>query len=160
MQQLALKYCLISFIVLLTTREEVLSKSYIPKNVISLDYCADQYVLKLLDRERIKAVSHDSEKPFSYMRQSASGIKKISPNAEQILKLDPDLVIRTYGGGPGIVNILSKVNIPTVTIEPPKSIGEINKAVEIASKRLGVPKRGLELVSEINERISVISQKI
>ena len=31
-----------------------------PMRIVSLDYCADQYVLKLVDRERILAVSPDA----------------------------------------------------------------------------------------------------
>jgi len=34
-----------------------------PQRIISLDYCADQYVLRLIDRERIAALS-----PFATAR--------------------------------------------------------------------------------------------
>ena len=58
-------------------------------NVVSLDYCADQYVLKLLlPRARILALSPDAEElDFSYMRDAAaSGIHaKSDPVAENVL---------------------------------------------------------------------------
>ena len=37
------------------------------QRVISLDYCADQYVLKFVDPENIVALSPDAEEPFSYL---------------------------------------------------------------------------------------------
>ena len=44
--------------------------------VASLDYCADQFVLKLVEPARIAAVSKDADREFSYIPDSAAGHKK------------------------------------------------------------------------------------
>ncbi|MCA8893462.1 MAG: ABC transporter substrate-binding protein, partial [Hyphomonas sp.] len=67
---------------------------------VSLDYCADQYVLKLADREQILAISPDGDKEFSYMHEAAEDVPTVRPVAEDVLVLKPDLVVRAYGGGP------------------------------------------------------------
>ena len=69
--------------------------------IVSLDYCADQYVLRLVARDRIVAVSRDARKPFSYMRAAAAGVPQVAARAEDVLVLRPDLVVRSYGGGAG-----------------------------------------------------------
>ena len=70
-----------------------------PRRIVSLDYCADQYVLKFADREDILALSPDAGKRFSYMRAAAEGIPTVRPRTADVLALQPDLVVRTYGGG-------------------------------------------------------------
>ena len=69
-----------------------------PLRIVSLDFCADQYVLKFADREQILAVSPDAVRGFSYMRDTAIGIPSVRPIAEDVLILKPDLIIRSYGG--------------------------------------------------------------
>ena len=45
-----------------------------PMRIVSLDYCSDQYVLKLADPDQILAVSPDAEASFSFMRDAAGGV--------------------------------------------------------------------------------------
>ena len=47
--------------------------------IVSLDYCADQFVLGLADRERILALSPDAVKDFSYLRAEAAGLPAVRP---------------------------------------------------------------------------------
>ena len=53
-----------------------------PMRIVSLDYCADQYVLKLADREQILAISPDATGDFSYMREAARGVPTVRAAAE------------------------------------------------------------------------------
>ena len=71
-----------------------------PMRIISLDFCADNYVLKLADPDQGTAISPDAEKDFSHMRNAAAGFRTVRPVSENILILKPDLVVRSYGGGP------------------------------------------------------------
>ena len=65
--------------------------------VVSLDYCADQFVLGLADREQILAVSHGADKPHSYLRERADGIPQIRSATEDVIALNPDLVMAQWG---------------------------------------------------------------
>ena len=44
--------------------------------LVSLDYCADQFVLALADREQILAVSKDAERRFSHLREKAAAFPR------------------------------------------------------------------------------------
>jgi len=68
--------------------------------IVSLDFCADQYALELLPRSQILALSPDALAKFSYHKDRAQNIPTVRPRAEDILALKPDLIIRSYGGGP------------------------------------------------------------
>lgn len=126
------------------------------KRVVSLDYCADQYVLKLLPRSRILAVSPDAESHFSYMRERASGLRQVRPVAEDVLTIEPDLIVRSYGGGPHIARFFARAGIPVLQVPYADSINEIREVVTFIADELGVPERGRAIVAEMNERLSRI----
>ncbi|MEZ5946290.1 MAG: ABC transporter substrate-binding protein [Hyphomonas sp.] len=84
--------------------------------VVSLDYCADQFVLGLADREQILAVSKDAEKPFSFLRARAAGIPKVRAAAEDVIALKPDLVVRSWGGDARALAFYERFGIHTVQI--------------------------------------------
>jgi len=123
------------------------------QRVVSLDYCADQFVLKLLPRTRILAVSPDAEKHFSYMRHSADGIQKVRPVAEDVLTIEPDLVVRSYGGGPNATRFFEHAGIHVLQIPYASNLAGIRTTVQFLADRLGVAEKGAELVAEIDRRL-------
>ena len=84
--------------------------------IVSLDFCADQYTLKFAEPETIAALSVDAGKAFSYMRGHASDHPQIRGRVEEVLALQPDLIIRAYGGGPGAVAFFEAAGIPVLQI--------------------------------------------
>ncbi|WP_138379424.1 ABC transporter substrate-binding protein [Luteithermobacter gelatinilyticus] len=81
----------------------------LPK-VISLDYCADQYVLALAERSQILALSMDATARHSFYRERALGLPQVRATAEAILSRAPDQVVR-YWSGWDMLDFLRKKNI-------------------------------------------------
>ncbi|WP_156950303.1 ABC transporter substrate-binding protein [Hyphomonas neptunium] len=84
--------------------------------IVSLDYCADQFVLALADREQILALSKDSERAFSHLREKAAGIPKVRAAAEDVVALAPDVVVRSWGGDVRALSLYQRFGIETVQI--------------------------------------------
>ena len=84
--------------------------------VVSIDYCADQYVLALADRAQIHGVSPRARQAFSYHRERAADVPVVEPVAEAILHAGPDLVVRFWGGNQRLVSMLERVGVDTVNI--------------------------------------------
>ena len=129
------------------------------QRVVSLDYCADQYVLKFVDPENIVALSPDAEEPFSYLREEARGLRKIRPVAENILALSPDVVVRSYGGGSTIEHFLKRAGINVVNIGwAAKMDGNDETAIPVITQRvataLGERERGRQAVADYRRRLS------
>ncbi|HWU13287.1 MAG TPA: ABC transporter substrate-binding protein, partial [Caulobacter sp.] len=69
-----------------------------PERVMSLDSCADQYVLALAARGTIVGVSSRAAAPDSFLRAKAAGLPKRRTTLEAVLSARPDIVVRQWGG--------------------------------------------------------------
>lgn len=124
-------YLFISIIPFFSFQNTILAKDLPYKRVVSIDYCADQYVLKFIDKQNIAAISYDADKDFSFMRDHAIGIKKIRANTEEILSANPDIVIKTYAGSRNLKKILDSLNIKLLTLPNPVNLKEIKEVLNI-----------------------------
>lgn len=80
-------------------------RAELPK-AVSIDYCADQYLLALADPSQIIAVSNSATDQHSFYRKKAAELKGFAATAEQIIALNPELVIGTDGA----YNVLPTLN--------------------------------------------------
>jgi iron complex transport system substrate-binding protein len=121
---------------------------------VSLDYCADQFVLKLVERDRIAAVSPDAQERYSAMRARAEGVAHVRPRLEEVLALQPDLVVRSYGGGPGIAAALERAGVPVAQIGYEDTLAGARRNVQAVSRALGDEARGEAIVAEMDTRLA------
>lgn len=87
-----------------------------PRRIVSLDYCADQFVLALADRERIAALSRGSLRDDSYFRARAVGVRQTRGTLEEVLALRPDLVVRNWGGPWDAEAVYARFGIPVLQV--------------------------------------------
>lgn len=126
------------------------------QKVISLDYCADQFVLKLLPRANILAVSPDAHRDFSYMRDAVAGLRQVRPVAEDVLALQPDLIVRSYGGGPRAVSFFERSGVPVLQVPFANNLDDIRATTLMMADRLGASERGREVVADMDRRLAAI----
>ena len=129
----------------------------LPERVVSLDYCADQYVLRFVDRDRILAVSPDADADFSYMREHAAGLRAVRPVAEDVMILKPDLVVRSYGGGPNAPAMFERAGIAVHTIGWAEDIEGVMRAVGETARALGAAERGAAVVADMRTRLAALA---
>lgn len=130
-----------------------------PMRIVSLDYCADQFVLKFVPRERILAVSPDGVKDFSYMRDAAAGLPTVRPVAEDVIVLKPDLVVRSYGGGPNAAAYFERVGIQVIEVGYAGDIEGVLANVERLADELGAAERGRQVVAETRARLAALADE-
>ncbi len=129
-----------------------------PERIVSLDYCADQYVLQLVEPGRILALSQDAEREFSYLREAAAGLPTVRPAAEDVLVLGPDLVIRSYGGGPNAAAFYARAGVAVLDIGSADTIDEIMSVMADVAERLGEPERGRAVIDEMRRRLAALPE--
>lgn len=122
--------------------------------IVSLDYCADQFVLGLADREHIVALSPDAGEVFSYLRLEAAGLPAVRPRAEDVLALEPDLVVRSYGGGPQATAFFERAGVRVLQIDFAGDVAAVRERIRQAADALGFPARGEALISAMDARLA------
>ncbi|MFN4225787.1 MAG: ABC transporter substrate-binding protein [Hyphomonas sp.] len=115
--------------------------------LVSLDYCADQYVLALAGREQILAVSKDAEREFSLMRERAAGLRKVRAAAEDVVALAPDVVVRSWGGDPRALALYETFGIRTVQIGYAGDIEGTARVLREVAAAIGQPARAEEIIA-------------
>lgn len=134
-----------------------LQRSDAPTRIVSLDYCADQYVLEFADRADILALSIDADKRFSYLRDKAKGLRKVRPRAADVLALQPDLIVRSYGGGPGVASFMERAGVPVVQVGFPQTIAEVTDEVLRIGGALGQGKKARQTVEDMDRRLAALA---
>ncbi len=129
-----------------------------PQRIISLDYCADQYVLKFAAREAILGVSPDADRDFSYMRETAKGIRKVRPLAEDVLALQPDLIVRSYGGGPKAATYFETAGIPVLQVGWASDLEGVKRVVQDMADGLGASEEGQAVVKDMERRLAALQK--
>lgn len=133
-----------------------------PTRIVSLDFCADQYVLKLVEKDRILALSPDATEDFSYMRDEAVGLPTVRPQAEDVLILEPDLVVRSYGGGPNATAFFQGAGIPVLNIGwasdiDSETVQSITGVVAEVANGLGAQAAGATVIKDFRARLAALS---
>lgn len=130
-----------------------------PRRIISLDYCADQFVLALADREAILRLSPDATDDYSYLRAQARGLPTVRPRAEDVLVLQPDVVVRSYGGGPNVRRFLESAGVRVVQIGWASGIDAVRRNLRDVAGELGAARRGRALLEDMDRRLAAIAAR-
>lgn len=126
--------------------------------VVSLDYCADQYVLALADREQILGLSTGPDDAWSALRARAAGLPVIRDAAEDVVTRGPDLVVRSYGGGPQALRFYDRLGVEVHQLGFASTFQDIRDSVRAAAQALDQAERGEALVREMDAALAEASE--
>ncbi|MBI1393773.1 MAG: ABC transporter substrate-binding protein [Alphaproteobacteria bacterium] len=130
------------------------------QRIVSIDFCADQFLLRLVERDRILAVSPDADAKFSYMREAAQGLRKVRPNAEDVLALKPDLIVRSYGGGPRATAFFERAGTPVLNVGWAPDVASTLRVTMDVAAGLGATTAGEAVVDETQARLDAIDDAL
>jgi iron complex transport system substrate-binding protein len=128
-----------------------------PQHVVSTFLCTDEYVFRLLPRERIAALSFeagDRNPVVSTIADRVSGIAMIRPSTETVLDLSPDLVVMYAGTKPELHAHLEKIGVPILDVPWANSLADVRKITAMLGERLGARDRAAELIEEMDSKIA------
>jgi iron complex transport system substrate-binding protein len=125
-----------------------------PHRVVSLDYCADQFVLALADRGQIAGVSRDALRDDSYYRDRAGGLRRVRPSMEEVLALRPDLIVRTWGGPWDASTAYGRFDVPVLLLGDAADFAQARAQLLQAAHALGHDDRGAALAHDLDVRLA------
>lgn len=126
---------------------------------MSLDTCADQFLLALGDDAQIVAVSPLAEENDSFLRMKAKRFPKARPNAEEILPRRPDVALRVWGGTPKLADTLDRLGVKVVTLGYAADFDAVKANIRAAAEALGRRARGEAMIADLDARLAALAKR-
>lgn len=133
-----------------------------PKRVVSTFLCTDEYVFRLLPRERIAALSYeavDRRPVVSTIADQAKGMRVIRPSTETVLALHPDLVVMYAGTNQRLRINLKSLGVPVLDVPWANGLKDIRAVTTMLGDRLGAPQRARALLATMDAKIAAAEAK-
>ena len=122
--------------------------------MLSLDQCADQYVLALSPRGTIVGLSTRADDADSRLRDLARGLPKRRVDLESALATRPQVVVRYWGGEPRLVGALEKRGVRVVTIGEAADFAAVRANIRKVAAVLDRRAAGEALIAGMDQRLA------
>lgn len=125
-----------------------------PQRIVSLSLCTDQILLMLADPENIAAVSNFAADPsYSYMWKEAQNIHFHAGLAEQIIPLQPDLIIGPeFNIGQAVV-MLEALDLHVQRFKTPTTLKAVSAYIQEIGQAIGERERAQELIVQLEREL-------
>lgn len=129
--------------------------SAIPRRIVSINLCADQLVLALGNRGQIAGLTKNAtDIAMSGDAAKARGIPLLSNSAEQILAIEPDLIVGMPASRSAALAALPKQNYPLLDLSTANTLDEIYASIRETAAAVGHPDRGTALITRMQGELA------
>ena len=122
--------------------------------VISLDQCADQYVLALVPRSDIAGLSYRSDDADSYLRDQAAGLPRRRATLESVLASRAGVAVRYWGGDELMARRLAVRAVKVVKIDDAETFDAVRSNIRNVAAALGRPEAGKALAASMDRELA------
>lgn len=122
--------------------------------VVSLDQCADQFVLALAAPDSIAGVSPRADDADSWMREAGRRAPRVRPTLEAVLARRPQVVVRHWGGDARLTAALQRRGVAVVQVEEAADFDGVRANVRRVAAALDARPRGEALVRDMDARLA------
>ncbi len=130
-----------------------------PKRIVSLNLCADQLILALADRDQIAGLTRNAtDSEMSGEAVKARGLPVLKNSAEQILAIDPDLVVGMPAKRSAAMRALKGHKYNMLDLETANTVDEIYASIRQTAVAVGHPERGEALVARMQAVLAKIGK--
>ena len=127
----------------------------VPQRIVSINLCADQLVLALADRSQIAGLTHNATDPeMSGEAAKARGLRLLSNSAEQILAIEPDLIVGMPASRSSALRALPQQNYPLLDLATANTLNEIYTSIDETAEAVGHPERSRALVAKMQGELA------
>ena len=129
-----------------------------PQRVVSINLCLDQLVLMMADPSHIKSLTFLSLDPaYSFMHAEAAKVAAINHGAaEEILPLEPDLVLAGQFSATFAVQMLRRTGYRVEVLSIPNNFEEVRAHIRNVGALLGEEEKAEVLVAEMDATLAAI----
>lgn len=153
MKKIALKLMFILFLISTTALANL--------KVLSLTLGGDEILIGLGMEKSMVGVCGNivDNKKYSNIVGKTKGYKRVENNLEEILYLNPDLVIVADWMNKDQIQHLENAGINLLKYKTPKSFSDVMDIIETFEKKLNIETKGDEILKDLNIRIEEVEEK-
>ncbi len=113
-----------------------------PHRVVSINVCADQFLLALADPDQIAALSpFAADQGLAFFADRVGDVPLNSGHAEAVMALDPDLVIAGTFTKRATRSLLRRLGFTVIELAPARSWEDVREQTRMMAETLGHPER-------------------
>ena len=128
------------------------------RSVVSIHLCADHLALLLADRGRVLSVSYLAADPeYSTVVDLARGIPVNHGNADEVIALNPDIVIAGRHAAGFTIATLRRLGFTVVEVATANSIDGVRAEIRQVAKALDRQARGEALIADLYRRLRAVA---
>jgi len=125
-----------------------------PLRIASINMCADQLLQTLADPEQIVGLGpYSRDKSLSWLAEDAAKYRRLSGEAEDLIALQPDLVLAGKYGKKATRDLLAAKKIKVLEFDVPRSIDDVKAQVRRVGEIVGHPERAEALIEKIDAAV-------
>ncbi len=124
-----------------------------PLRILSLDQCADQYVLALAPDADL-ALSPRADDPDAWLRAEAAGHRRLRPTLEAAVAFQPDIVVRYWGGEPRLLTTLERRGVKVAAIDDATDFAGVRANILRVGDALAEPTRAEALIARMDGKLA------
>jgi len=131
-----------------------------PRRVVSLNPCLDVILVEVADRSQIAALSHYAREDYgSTIADLAKTLPFTYETAEEVIALQPDLVLTGRHSSLATRNALDRLGIPAALFGVPDTVADSLAQVREIAALVGYPERGEALIARIETALAAAAPK-
>lgn len=161
-------YCLVTLVLISliyrphVLRGEVASPTFPPQRIVSITLAADETLLALIPAERILGVTYlASDSQYSNVVEEARKVRhKVQSNAEQVIALQPDLIIASAYAGATARTLIAETGIPLLELPWYDSFAGVQKNIFAIGEAVGATRQSQALVADMDRRLQAVRDRI
>ena len=120
------------------------------RNIVSINLCADQLLLRLAQRERIASVSHLAANPlYSEYHDRVGDIALNHGRIEEIIALQPDLVLAYQYSDVQVIHMLRHLGVRVAVIPAPSNLDDVASTITAIAALLDERRKGADLRAQM-----------
>ena len=130
-----------------------------PQRIVSLNACADEYLIALADKDQVAALTQYARDPgLSFYSDRARTYPYTQGQAEAVLMLHPDLVIASpYRRADSLALLKGRVKI--LDLKPTTNFAEVVDETRMVATAIGQPARGEALIRSMQARVAAAGRR-
>ncbi len=132
-----------------------------PQKIVSINACTDQILMLLADRKQIASLSQYATQPeISAMADEALGIPQNHGLAEEIMMLNPDLILASSFGSRPTILLLKSLGYKIVEVPYASTFEDIRLNITTIAKAIDKVEQGKQLIANFDQRLLAIAKKL